>query len=176
MNEQLETEEAQTIASLLSKLQPGFLPKEVFYEVTRLVVTPIVEVVPLRKGASGKTEVLLTKREEDDPNWPGMLHTPGTVVLATDEENSYESAFQRIANELGDVNTARPQFVNNTLHKGNRGMESALVFYSEVLGEPSVGSFYPADNLPESIVDTQVPFIEEAVRSFEARMTEAIKS
>lgn len=160
-------EEITAAARVLSKLHPGLLPLPIFLETTRLTVSSIVEVVPLRKRGDS-VEVLLTKRDSDDPNWPGMLHTPGTVVRPTDEEGSYASAFERIlGGELASVKlTGEPQYVDSVLHKVKRGMEDAKIFFVEVRGEPTTGAFYNVQALPENVVDTQIDFIHMAAQKF----------
>jgi len=160
-------EEIEVAARTLSKLRPGFLPLSIFLETTRLTVSSIVEVVPLRKNGDS-VQVLLTKREDDDPNWPGMLHTPGTVVRPTDEEGSYASAFGRIlGGELASVELAgEPQYVDSVLHKVKRGMEDAKVFFVEVKGEPTTGEFHDVAALPDNVVDTQIDFIYRAAQKF----------
>lgn len=166
-NSEPTAEEIAAAAKTLSKLRPGFLPLPLFLETVRLVPAPIVEIVPLRK-VDGRVQVLLTKREDDDPTWPGMLHTPGTVVRSTDEEGSYKSAFNRILEgELSSIQLASdPQYVCSLLHRVKRGMEDATVFYVEVAGDPEKGTFYDIDDLPENVVDTQIDFIQSAAKSF----------
>jgi hypothetical protein len=163
-------EEIENAASILSRLTPGFLPKPLFLEVTRLTTTPIVELVPLR-DRNGATEVLLTRRDQDDPNWPNMLHTPGTVVLATDDEGDFTSALERIiSKELGGTQVGEPSYVGSILHRVNRGMEAAQIYLAPVSGEPMVGQFYPVTDLPEDVVDTQLEFIHSAAQLFEEQM------
>jgi len=155
------------LAELLSQLRPGFLPQPVFIEVARLTVTPVVEVVPLRSARFGP-QVLLLERDQKDPTWPGMLHTPGSVVRATDREGSYTDALSRILlDELHAIATkSNPRFVGNFLHKVRRGMESAIVYYVEIAGEPRTGDFYDISSLPPNVVDTQLGFIEAAAETF----------
>jgi hypothetical protein len=160
-------EEISSAAEILSKLRPGYLPFSIFLEITRLVTTSIVEIVPLFKEGD-KIYVLLTRRSEDDPNWPNKLHTPGTVVRATDEEGNYESAFSRILQDelRGIAIIGKPVFVEPMLHKVNRGMEDAKIFYVELAEKPNLGEFHNSEDLPEDIVDTQVAFIKLAVDKF----------
>jgi hypothetical protein len=160
-------EEIATAARILSKLRPGLLPLPIFLETMRLTVSSIVEVVPLRKRGDS-VQVLLTKRKDDDPNWPGMFHTPGTVVRPTDEEGSYTSAFERIlGGELASVELAgEPQYVGSVFHKVKRGMEDAKVFFVEVNGEPTTGTFHDVSALPDNVVDTQIDFIQMAAKKF----------
>jgi len=161
-----QDEIAQTVR-LLQRLTPGFLPFDIFHQVARLVALPIVEVVPLRRTAAGQVEVLLLERPADDPVWPSMLHTPGTVVRATDTPGSFDDPLQRILqSELAGTPTGKPVFVQSLLHHQARGAEVSQIFWVEVMGEPTVGQFYPADALPATVVQTQVPFILDAVDKF----------
>ena len=160
-------EEINQAANVLSRLTPGFLPKPIFLETARLCTTPIVELVPVRNN-NGTTEVLLFKRDDDDPTWPGQLHTPGTVVRATDEGDGFHKPFQRLyADELQFQPEPTPRLVTQTLHKVARGTELATIFYVDLTNsEPPVGKWYPADELPDSLVETQRGFIAEAVKAF----------
>ncbi|HTE57607.1 MAG TPA: hypothetical protein VK694_02600 [Verrucomicrobiae bacterium] len=151
----------QTLVELLQKLHPGFLPFEVFIEVARLVVLPIIEFVPLRTS-EGRVEVLLLERDV----WPFGLHTPGTVIRATDSTKRNYQAFDRIMEELGGTEVALPHYVGSNLHSSQRGVEQAQIFWVEVLGKPKAGHFYPADNLPDNLMQSQENFIELAVKDF----------
>jgi uncharacterized RmlC-like cupin family protein len=163
----LPEQEVTLTARLLSKLKPGFLPFDIFHQVTRLVATPIIEVVPLRRSPNGKVEILLLKREADDPVWPGQLHVPGTVVRASDTPGSFDEALGRVLNkELVSVTTSKPVFVKNILHFSGRGMEVSQIFWTEIQGEPVTGEFYEPDDLPQTIVKSQLDFIPDAVAHF----------
>lgn len=164
VKQELSEEEIQKTAESLAKLEPGFLPFDIFHEVARLASTPIVEVVPLRR-LEGRTEILLFRRDEDDPVWPNALHTPGTAVRATDTE---ESAFERIFNEeLSGQVEAAPQFVDNIMHHSGRGMEVAQVYWVEAQDTPEGGAFYDIDTLPQELVQTQLDFIPKAIQQYE---------
>lgn len=166
-NTEPTSEEIADAAKVLSRLRPGFLPLPIFLETARLTVSSIVEIVPLKK-VGDSLHVLLIRRDDDDPNWPGMLHTPGTVVRPTDEEGSYASAFERVLKgELASTELhGEPRYVTSVLHKARRGMEDAKVFVVEVKGEPKVGKLYDITALPGNIVDTQIEFIHEAAKKF----------
>lgn len=163
--------EINQTAELLARIPAGFLPFPVFRQVARLAVFSIVEVVPMRIR-DGQVEVLLLKRGEEKQDWPelwpGILHTPGTVIRPTDELGSYKEAFRRILqDELHAVElVSEPGYVYNLLHHNKRGTESAQVFIVEVVGEPKVGAFYPADHLPNNIMLSQLDFIPTAVAAF----------
>jgi len=159
-------EEIRQAAEVLSRLQPGVVPLEIFHEITRLWVTSIVEVVPLRV-VNGKVQVLLLQRLEDDPNWPNMKHTPGTVLRATDVTDGIPSAINRIyTKELGLEEWQEPQYVQPIFHQVNRGAEMAQVFYIDLTNQEVNGEWYDADTLPTDIVDTQLSFIQAAVNKY----------
>lgn len=155
------------LVDVLKKLEPGFLPYEIFKQVARVVTLPIVEFVPLRLNSQNEVEVLLLERSEDDDIWPGSVHVPGTVLRASDKK--IEQAFQRItANELAHTAVSPPHFVGNVLHDSKRGSEQAQVYWVEVSGREKVGKFYEAKNLPDNLIDSQRAFILRAVDSFQA--------
>jgi hypothetical protein len=163
----LSESEVKQAAALLSRLKPGLLPFEIFHEVARVSTMPIVEVVPLRVAQRGITEILLLQREDDDPVWPGQLHVPGTVVRASDTPGSFDDPLNRVlTKELANTKTTSPVFVKNILHHSGRGMEASQIFWVEVEGEPAGGKFYDVDSLPESIVQSQLDFIPDAIAHF----------
>lgn len=160
-------EEENELVRLLKKLEPGFLPYEIFVQIARLAVLPIIEFVPLRLNNTGAAEVLLLSRSEDDPIWPGELHTPGTVVRPTDTEGQIYLAFERITKyELQGTEISQPYFVGSILHKSKRGTEQAQIFWVEVIGEPKTGTFYPVNELPPNTIGSQVAFIKQATESY----------
>ena len=164
----MSDDEIQQTADLLKRFEPGLLPYPVFEQIARLVALPIVEFIPLRK-VNGTVEVLLIARPDDDALWPGMLHTPGTVVRATDfgSESPMWAPYHRIIHdELHDLELGAPQYVGSLLNKSKRGAEQAQIYWVEVLGEPKEGKFYPVDDLPADLMESQKTFIAEAVRHF----------
>lgn len=156
--------EIDLAAAVLARLAPGFLPLPVFLQVARLSVTPVIEVVPVRRGPDGRVQVLLLQRPPEGAHWAGMVHTPGTVVRASDTDPGFADAFDRIlGGEMAGVACGPPRFVRTVFHRVRRGVELAQVFRVEVLEEPTVGRFCDADGLPENLVDTQREFIAAAV-------------
>ena len=163
----LSSKEIDQVASKLSKLEPGFLPFAIFHQIARLVTMAIVEIVPLRKSPEGKIEILLLKREADDPIFPRQLHSPGKVVLASDTAGSFNSTLQRVlSEELTGVRTSKPVFVKSMLHHSGRGMEVSQIFWVEVYGDSTVGEFYNVNNLPATIMQSQLDFIPAAIAHF----------
>jgi hypothetical protein len=133
---------------------------------------PIVEIVPLRISADGKVEVLLLQREADDPIWPGQLHVPGTVIRATDAPGSFDNPLQRVlTKELPGTKTSEPAFVESILHYSGRGMEASQVYWVEIQNEPAEGVFYVTEDLPETIVQSQLDFIPDAIAHFKTHQT-----
>jgi|SRR5579884_4057480 len=157
------------VAELLKKYKPGFLPYPIFEQIARLVALPIVEFIPLRLSGS-KIEVLLIERSHDDPHWPNVLHTPGTVIRSTDLNRDRKRdwpALERIkVDELKGTVIGPPQYIGSMLHESKRGVEQAQLYFVEVIGEPKIGRFYDVDILPAKVMESQVPFIREAVKHF----------
>ncbi len=167
--EQISKDEIGSVVDALSKLEPGVLPFEIFHAVTRLVATPIVEVVPLRRNERNEPEILLLRRDADDPVWPNQLHTPGTVVRGSDKEGCFKDALGRISKELGGATLSHPVFIENILHHSSRGMEASQIYWAEIRNsEPHEGDFYDANNLPDELVQAQLDFISSAVAHYVA--------
>lgn len=146
----------EKIVSNLKTLKPGFQPFDIFLQLCRITVTPVVEVLPLRK-VNGIVEVLLTKRDEDDIFWPGKYHIPGVVLLATDEAGSLRSAFKRILDgELGGVKTQQsPFFVDFSFREEKRGMGLSLLHWVELRGKTKLGEWFNWEKLPDTFLETQ---------------------
>ena len=166
----LTDDEVTQAAELLARLPAGFLPYPIFRQVARLTVLSIVEVVPLR-WRDGRLEVLLLERPADDMYAPGTLHTPGTVVRPTDNLQTYQEPFERILRDEMDAAAvaAPPEFALDLRHRIERGAENTRVFTVEVVGSPAVGAFYPVDDLPPTVMRSQLDFIPDAVEVFRRR-------
>lgn len=160
-------QEISDITKLLEKLNAGFLPYPIFQEVARLVVMPIIDIVPVRHTESGSVEVLLTQREADDPFWPGMWHNPGTVVRASDKDPGYADAFRRVfIDELGLDDVQEPHFVTGFLHQTRRGSESTRVYWVELHGTPRVGDYFDITRLPKETIESHIGLIGLAAQAF----------
>ena len=141
------------------------MPYDIFIQIARLVTLSIVEFVPLRIREN-QVEVLLLERSEENDLWAGQVHAPGTVLRPSDTD--IKLAFKRIIeDELGGVEVSEASFVINLLHPSKRGMENAQIYWAEVIGEPKVGKFYPAHNLPNNLIESQRDFIDLAVKNFQ---------
>ena len=155
----------QIISKLLSEIDVGILPRDVFYEIARLIPLSAVEIVPLRSNGES-VEVLLLKRPHDDPHWPGLWHTPGSIVRAYDTKPDFKDAIERVLNdELLAVEVSKPVFVNPSLNQSARGKEVGLIYWVEVKGNPTAGKFFDVTELPTNRVPSQ-PFIQDAVATY----------
>lgn len=166
MSNNIEPREKEilSVVKTFSKFRPGHLPQDVFYEVARTTVTPVIEVVPLRRGVDASVRALLFKRSASDKNWPDMHYIPGTIITAND---SLESALHRVLNGcLTNVETTDPIFVKNTMCATKRGVEIALVYFVEVKEEPLEGSLHDILCLPEKIIEGHKDFIGFAADKF----------
>lgn len=166
----LSSAEISQLTALLKRLEPGFVPYPIFEQIARIAALPVVEVIPLRLNQNGEAEVLLIDRGPNDPLWPNLLHTPGTIVRASDMhfgETHDHKAFERIfQDELKGTAVGKPHHFGDMFHKSKRGAEQAQLYWVEVTGEPSVGAFYPTNDLPNTLIDSQIAFITQAANHF----------
>lgn len=159
-------DEIRQAIELLKKLQPGFLPYPIFEQAARLLALPILELVPYR-FVDERIEILLLERPSDDRFWPNLLHTPGTVIRATDldeRNHGLQMAFERLVrDELAGLQLGPPTFVASLLHESKRGVEQAQVYCAELLEEPKVGKLFAVQELPTNLIAGQHDFIEKVV-------------
>lgn len=145
--------------NILSKLEPGRLPFDVFHQIARVVVIPSVALVPYCVE-NGSISVLLTRRSESDPYYPLMLHPPGVVLLPTDL--TINDALQRLMmTELHDVGfVGEPIFIDYFFDDIVRGKELTLVFAVQIALRPSDEFMFRIDGLPENLLPTDLLRIE----------------
>jgi len=117
---------------MLNELEPGLLPQDVFEAIARLVVVPTFVIIPLFRR-DGETRVLLTRRDDGDTHYAGLLHPAGKIMLATDE--NLAAIFERlIKSELPDISPVSPPvFVAQFFETITRGKEIALVHFLEII-------------------------------------------
>lgn len=162
---EITKEEIQTLVTLLAKLKPGYLPTDIFYAVLRLVVTPTYLAVPLYDDGE-KLQVQLIERDVNDPHWAGLLHLPGTVVLATDE--TIEDTHDRlIKGEISDSKiNGDPIYAGYVFDTIPRGREVSIINYVMLEEEPKNGNLYDVDNLPDNIIPTEIKRVVMAVEHY----------
>ena len=159
-------EEAQLV-ELLKKLEPGFLPFDVFVQMTRLMVTTAIELIVLRKNNAGSIEVLLLPRNNDFEYWIGKVHVPGVVLRPGDSEGDLDVPFRRIINEeLEGLSVSKPVHVMTQYRKSARGSEAGQLYMAVAQEDPKVGAFYEATELPENMIEDYKAPIARAVELF----------
>ncbi|MFH2108933.1 MAG: hypothetical protein ABII16_00520 [Patescibacteria group bacterium] len=159
-----ETEEKKLV-SLLDKVGPK-MPTPVYNAVAAKFVLVAIETVILRRK-QGKVEVFLAKRPPTDAYYPNMLHSPGTILRASDRPGSYQDAFERVQkNELGVSFVSLPEFIGSHYFHTSRGPENALAFICKIDQEPKVGKFYNTSNLPENLVPHHYILIAKVLDSY----------
>lgn len=142
-----------TIASQLESLSPGDVPLEIFNQIARLVVTPVIELVIYRMTDTQGIEVFLSKRSDTDAIWPGQYHLPGGIVSAKNTDQGLEQIAKNLVTKSILMPTRSPVFAANKLIKVERGAEIAIVFKYDATDDDYVGGeFYPISNLPKSLI------------------------
>jgi hypothetical protein len=162
----LSDEEIEQTAALLARLEPGFLPHPIFMQATRLVVTTTVELIVLQRTKEG-VQVFVTRREDDDPVWPGMLHIPGTVLRPTDDATDDLAApMQRLfAGELVVLDTVQlePKHMQMRFRKTPRGTELVNIFMAEAEGYSGENWHMVQDLVPTELINDHHQLIMQAV-------------
>lgn len=153
---------------ILSKLERGFLPLEIFNQVARLTRLPTVVVVPIRKEET-KLEISLIKRDENDLWWPNKFHLPGTVFRSTD---TIEEAINRVLiNELEIISSDTPIYIDYIENQTTRGADVVFIHFVEncVFKDTAEVSWFSIDNLPENIVESEIIVINTLVEDYNSK-------
>jgi hypothetical protein len=168
----LTAAEDEVLTQLLSKFAGGRISTPVFTELARITPQPIVELVIMRER-DGVLETLLIPRPKDDIMWPGMYHTPGSALRASDfhrEDNEpLNGAFERIiTGELQANLVDTPQFAGNFRRMTARGPEFGVAYLAEVEenSQPTPGHiWYPVEKLAENsqFIQHQLGHVKMAV-------------
>jgi len=155
-SEQLDSATPEEVAALaadcLNRLEPGRQPLALFTELTRLVVSSEVQLVPFRAESAG-SQVLLGKRLDTDKWWPNQWEVPGVILLANEEQTGptgYEGPVKRIldsefkstVNQTADISVFDVKQIS-----GTRGCEQVVYCLTEVelaagIAEPAGGAFF----------------------------------
>lgn len=164
----LNEDQIKGIRKILNNQSPGYLPYDLFIELSKFMVVPIIELVPLCKNRAGGIEVLLLKRSADDPFWPNLLQTPGTIVRVDDKDSSFDDAFDRLKNEIGVTSfNKNPVLFQNYYRTSERSKEVAMCYWVELNENDIVrGEWFRINYLPVNIVDNQIDLIQKAVKNF----------
>lgn len=171
---------AEEVVEYLRQQEPGKLAYPVFLQAARLLTQATVEMVPLRRNAMGKTEVLLTQRPAGDL-WEHKWHVPGTILLPSDpvtHPKDYDAPFRRLIGEGGELKSGvkvvhGPVEVSTERRVTRRGHELSVIHWVEVEGQPAAGTFFDAHKLHSEVpapgvIEHHQDFIPRAVAHFES--------
>jgi hypothetical protein len=125
----MKSRDRESLNRLLEYLQPGEMPLDVFVRISRLVVTPVVEIV----ATMGCDKLILIKRPASDTLWPEKYCLPGKIISPRHGNlmTSVSDALQKI--KIASVNSKIcPKMVNIQLINTSRGYELALVYHVDV--------------------------------------------
>lgn len=165
----LSDQEIQTVVGVLDKIDPQSpLPSKLFYAIMRIISNPVIEIVPWRVNPeSGVKEILFIRRAENDPTWPGKLHTPGVIVRPIDGEH-YTNSIKRIArDELGGVGWEKLNFLLITMGGDVRGHGMGVVFAMKIpntVDMSQYGKWYPLGVFPDNCIKEQIPWLTKAIK------------
>ena len=147
----------------LSALEPGKLPLEFFNEISRLTVTPVIEIVPFFRDSDGRVKVLLLQRTKEDSMWPGMYHVPGSVVIST-EDNLRDAIERTIRNKVTSAKKLSVNFVDVQLVKVKRGTELAIIYVISLSQLPHKSLLFSPSDLPENMIEGHAEFVKAAYK------------
>lgn len=164
--------EIHNAAEIIKKLPKGYLPFELFIAIAAKVTVPTMEVAPLRRNGE-RIEVLMTKRPDDDPYWPGGWHLTGTVIRANDAEGTdFSSGIERVLrDELHGTITpvGKVRYAGMKFWDVKRGRELDQMFYFETDAtdeDVKEGQFFDVEDLPDSTLEHHKIMIPEIVTAF----------
>ena len=154
----LNCEEEQTLIGLLGKVTPQTMTAGVFNAVAKLFRLPAIELVCFRKGTDDQIEVLLSKRPDDDPLFPGQWHSAGTIARLTDatEMHSLDRLAKTELGILGLTMRTSPRLAGPCYSCHARGGEVHLIYvmWLDILEPiPAHHQFFPVNNLPEPFME-----------------------
>lgn len=115
----------QDTVDALAKESPGQIPLEIFNEIARLTVVPVVEVIMISQG-----KIFLLKRPTDDKYWPDQYCLPGKI-LSPSGHSSIEDYITEICHRFGVPDGDKAHFSGAKLYKTKRGTELAVVYQVE---------------------------------------------
>ena len=139
-----------------------------------------IEVIIVRE-VDAKLQVLLTERPSDDPDWPCLLHSPGTMLRNSDVDSThkYTKAFERILRETGLNRFGHePVLVDTFPTPTKRGAENSVVFMTTITDEPIFGEFYDvgvAINSPQIVIPEQI-FMLKHVKKWYVKISTQLQS
>ena len=132
------------VALSLIKFKPGLVPLEVFNQIARLTVVPVIELILVSNG-----QVLLLKRPDDDIYWAGQFCLPGKILTLSGSD-SIDDYAQSFVTQLGSDIQGEVKFCGLKFCHTNRGDELAIVYILETTSLLNINNGYPTNlnNIP----------------------------
>jgi hypothetical protein len=162
----LTLEEEDTLVALLSKLGSRWSPR-LYNAMAKKCALTAIETVFLKEEPKGAVKVLLLERPADDAYYAGMLHSPGSILRATDQ--SYINAFTRVSKELGGVKITKAKSLGSIFHSTPRGPENAVIFLCEPGDKPKIGKYYALKDATwhKKLIEHHHAVLDHAVLAFQ---------
>lgn len=150
----------------LDNITPGKIPEQLFYQIARLTVTPVVELLITDNNSS---VIILKKRSQTDKYWPGQYCIPGRIISANFNGSVPDIADNIMADmKLKDytMRLAGIELVNT-----NRGKELAIIYnvFLEKTITKSAATYHlcKTDDIYRlSIINEHRSFIEKYLEGF----------
>ncbi len=162
-----EVQETQLV-ELLS-LMGARMSAAVYNAIAAKTALTAIETVILRE-TGGDPQILLTQRPPEDVHYAGQWHSPGSMLRASDAPDKFDTPidfvhpFDRVGKEIG-VPIEVVEFADYVFQRTPRGVENGLVFICRATGEPTKGTWFPADALPEPLIEHHRPIIKAALEA-----------
>jgi len=169
----MRQEDQDRLIELLRELgrdqKTGGIPPLIFEALLPICPQVNFEFVVCRRGATRGVEVLLVKRPDTVPSYPGHWHCPGAFIRTGDKPDDVSERIR--TGKMGDATITNIQFLNFQMYTDPTRGEATiirLVHLVEIEGEPPVGEFFeifPTPNLPDPLVWEQ-PMLLQAATMF----------
>lgn len=166
------------VVEILKKWQGGVISDALFTQLAWMLPQPTIETVILREN-NAQIEVLLTRRPEDDPVWPGARHSPGQVLRHMDykrpDNTPLNGPFERVQeHEIKTKFLHDPEFVGVAQYMTKRGPEAVHVFLAAIDPKatlPEGAIWHPVDQLEklDNFMQHQIIPISLAAKHFKER-------
>lgn len=178
---------SELTARLLEMRTPGRQPLDVFTQLARLSTIGTVEIAPVRDAnRTEPPQILLSRRPDDDPFWPGLWHLPGNVVVARQQtaqtvimpmevfaDGVLENEFEGVK-RVGNLD-----LFDSHVRTGARGTELTSFYISPVdlmegYSEPVGGSLFSFDKVreqihPDNMISGHPETLLKAMRAYRRR-------